>query len=143
MKLYLVPGAAVALLCLSALGCAVEGGGGADTFPDKPLATLKTDAGRSVEVRTSPAQPPSRGESSVELTVIDDAKKPVDDLDPVADLWMPAMGHGASVDPETTAEGDGRYRLDRVDLFMPGRWDMHLTFSGKPDDLATAHFQIP
>jgi hypothetical protein len=131
-------------LLLGATGCATESGDdGNGAFPEAPLATLHSDGGLAIEVRTSPAQPPSRGESSVELQVSDAQGKLVDGLDVDVEPWMPAMGHGASTDPVRTVEGDGRYRFDKVELFMPGEWELRLTLSGKTSDSATARFQIP
>jgi YtkA-like len=132
-----------AALALGLAGCATESGSGDGTFPAEPLATIHSQSGLAIEVRTSPDQPPARGESSVELRVSDAHGKLLDGLDVDAEPWMPAMGHGASTDPVKTPEGDGRYRFDKVELFMPGEWELRLTFSGETSDRATARFQIP
>jgi hypothetical protein len=125
-------------------GCASESGGdGPATFPDKSVETLHLDNGNAIEVRTSPEQPPSRGQSSIELTVLDDEGHAIDGLDVGADPWMPAMGHGAATLPERVVEGGGKYRFDEVELFMPGTWELRVTIADKTKDRATAHFQIP
>jgi hypothetical protein len=127
-----------------ALGCAGESTGTDEppTFEKEALSTLHAGA-LTIEVRTSPAQPPSRGESSVELTVTGEDGQTEDGLDVSADPWMPAMGHGAATDPERVVEAGGRYRFDRVEMFMPGEWELRLDVAGKTEDRATAHFKIP
>jgi hypothetical protein len=56
---------------------------------------------------------------------------------------MPAMGHGSSVEPVTTAKGNGTYVLDNVYLFMAGHWELRTTFSGSVTDRATPSFDVP
>ena len=128
-------------LAVGLAGCASDPSReGSGTFPEAPLATIHSRDGLAIEVRTSPDQPPSRGDSSVELRVSDAEGEPAPDLDIDAEPWMPAMGHGAATEPERTVEGDGRYRFDDVELFMPGEWELRLTISGKTSDSATARF---
>ncbi len=134
---------AVLGIALGLAGCAAESNVGDGTFPAEALTTLHSDGGLAIEVRTSPEQPPSRGQSSVELRVSDAQGKPLDGLAIGAEPWMPAMGHGASTEPDQTPEGEGRYRFDKVELFMPGEWELRMTFSGPTSDRATARFQIP
>ncbi|HVY45518.1 MAG TPA: FixH family protein, partial [Minicystis sp.] len=116
------------------VGCAADAGGGgaggAAPFPAKALATIASENGLSVEVRTSPSQPPSRGEAAVEFTVRDAQGEPVDGLTVTGQPWMPDMGHGASTNPTVEAEGGGVYRFDRVELFMPGRWELRASLTG-------------
>ena len=57
--------------------------------------------------------------------------------------WMDAMGHGTSITPAVTAEGDGQYLLTDVSLFMPGAWSLRFTFSGPVNDRATLVVDIP
>jgi len=123
-------------------------GGGArpqsTSFPESPLATLSGEASRLViEVRTAPDQPPERGVDAVQLVVKDSSGTPQDGLQIAATLWMPAMGHGSSVDPTVTARGKGTYVLDNVYLYMPGLWELRTSFSGSVTDRATPAFDVP
>lgn len=122
----------------------VEATSDAGAFPAEPLMTLHTEAGAlGLEVRTSPSQPPSRGTAAVEYTVTDASGAPVSGLTVLVEPWMPAMGHGASVEPKVSEEGQGKYVAEGVELTMPGRWELRTTFSGAASDHATILFDVP
>jgi hypothetical protein len=127
----------------AATGCAGETGGSSASFPAAALMTVPGAQGNvSLEIRTSPSQPPSRGVSSVEYTVTA-GDEPVEGLTIEVVPWMPDMGHGASVTPTVTDEGGGRYVVDDVELFMPGKWELRTTLTGSAEDRATPTFEIP
>lgn len=45
-----------------------------------------------------------------------------------ADLWMPEMGHGSS--PTRLSEAaDGCTKIDEMDFFMAGKWEVRVTSS--------------
>jgi hypothetical protein len=98
-----------------------------NAFPLDAYATASSD-GRAyrVEVRTSPEQPPTRGELQIELRVTDASGAPADGLPVTVTPWMPAMGHGTSMTPTIKAEGNGAYRVEDVELFMPGTWQLRV-----------------
>jgi hypothetical protein len=132
------------VLALAALtvGCSSGAALGDGSFPAEPLATIESAAGMlSIEVRTSPTQPPERGRASIEYLVRADGE-PVDDLDLEVLPWMPSMGHGASVHPTVTPMGEGRYEVANVDLYMAGHWELRATFSGPMVDEATVSFDV-
>ncbi len=137
-----------ALLLALALVAGCSGGGsssanGSAGFPADPYAQATSDQGQlHLAVRTSP-QPPQRGVGAVQLTITDAAGMPVDGLDVSAVPFMPAMGHGSSVVPSVSAKGGGVYVLSDVDCYMPGRWELRATFSGKVTDRATVALDIP
>jgi hypothetical protein len=113
----------------------------ADCFSGTPYATAMSDSGSlAIEVRTCP-QPPSRGTNSVELFV-SAAGKPVDGLTVDVTPFMPAMGHGTST-PTITPEGDGKYLVTEVYLYMPGVWQLKTTFSGPVSDHAAPSVSVP
>jgi hypothetical protein len=56
---------------------------------------------------------------------------------------MPAMGHGTSVTPTVSAEGGGDYRIDDVDFFMPGLWELRTQMTGAREDEVAPSFQVP
>ena len=130
----------------AATGFACGGGARPESasFPETPLATFSGEANRLViEVRTAPDQPPERGVDAVQFVVKDPSGTPQDGLQIAATLWMPAMGHGSSVDPTVTARGKGIYVLDNVYLYMPGHWELRTSFSGSVTDRATPAFDVP
>jgi YtkA-like len=132
-------GLAIALAACSSGGSVAQ----SESFPQEAYAVVASDVGgMTIEARTSPAQPPQAGTCSVELTITEPDGTPAEGITIDAVPWMPAMGHGASVMPTLTPRGGGVYQLDDVDLFMAGRWDLHLTLSGPTSAHATVTFQI-
>jgi hypothetical protein len=124
-------------------GCSGETGGSSGAFPSAALMTVPGAQGQvSLEVRTAPAQPPSRGVSSVEYRVTAGGE-PASGLTVDVLPWMPVMGHGTSVSPTVTEAGGGRYVIDDVDLFMSGTWELRTTITGADEDSAAPTFEIP
>jgi hypothetical protein len=115
------------------------------SFPADPYVTATSESGRLVaELRTSPEQPPVHGVLSVELTLRDAATgAPKDGLAVELVPWMLAMGHGSSVKPEVAATGGGRYVASRVDVFMPGRWELRTTVRGDTIDHLAPVLDVP
>lgn len=103
-------------------------------FPAAPYASFRAE-GRplAIELRTAPNQPPERGSICAELRVADADGAPRDDLAIDVVPWMPAHGHGSNVVPVVTARGEGVYRIESLDLSMPGTWE--LCFAFKAPDL--------
>jgi YtkA-like len=136
---------AVALLGLGAAcsssGCS-SGTGPSAGFPAAPFSAMTTDSGTlRVEVRTSP-QPPSRGGIDAELTVTDATTgAPRDGLTLQIRPWMPAMNHGAIM-ATVMPEGNGKYLVTEVDLYMAGLWELRTTISGPISDHVAPQFEI-
>jgi hypothetical protein len=133
---------------LLALCAACSGGSaapaGATAYSSSPYVTSVSDSGAlRVEVRTSP-QPPTQGTNDVELTVTSTTDgHPVDGLSVAAGLWMAAMNHGSSTIPTIAAEGDGKYLVQGLDLFMAGHWQLRVTFTGPVDDHVSPALDVP
>jgi hypothetical protein len=103
-----------------------------EAFPDTPFRRLDGDPSRlAVELRTAPSQPPTRGSSSAEMTVRDASGALRDDLTLKLTAWMPAHGHGSPTTPSVIPVGNGRYRIDALDLPMAGVWELRLDISGE------------
>jgi len=125
-----------ATAALALLACSGSAEPGEQGFPEQPLLITSSASGQlELEVRTSPEQPPVRGSLRVELTLRDE-QGPVSDVDVGAVPWMPSMGHGAPVEPRSSAEGGGKYLLSDVELYMPGRWQLRLELGGAVSDNA-------
>ncbi len=124
------------------VGCSSGTGPNPNDFPAQAYATLTGNSkALSVEVRSSP-QPPTRGDVDVEMTVTDIATgKPQDGLELHIQPWMPAFNHGA-ITPTVTPEGNGKYLVTEVDLFMAGLWELRTTFSGPVSDYVAPTFTI-
>jgi hypothetical protein len=109
-----------------------------------PLLSLPSNSGGlTIEVRTSPEQPPSRGVNAVEYQITASGGAPAEGLSLQVVPWMPVMGHGASVAPSIAAEGDGRYLISDVDFFMAGEWTLRTTIDGASTDGVTPTFEVP
>ena len=123
-------------------GCSSGTGTTAD-FPAAAFSTTMTEsAAMRVELRTSP-QPPTRGGIDAELTITDAATgAPRDGLTLQVQPWMPAMNHGA-IKATVTPEGNGKYLVTEIDLFMAGLWELQTTISGPVTDHVAPQFQNP
>jgi hypothetical protein len=113
-------------------------------FPESPLMTIPSEDGAfSIEVRTAPIQPPSRGRIDVDLTITTGDGEPRDDLALHVVPWMTDMAHGSSTLPQVTPTGDGHYTVGPIDMFMSGRWELRTEIAGPADDRAKIVFEIP
>jgi hypothetical protein len=135
------------LVAVSLVACGGGDGASSDEepFPATALASLTSDSGRlAIEVRTSPSQPPPRGELRVQLAVRDATTgAPSTGLSVSVTPWMPAMAHGTSVTPTVAEASPGVYVVSRVDLFMPGTWQLRTDITGPLEDHATLSLEIP
>jgi hypothetical protein len=131
-------------VALALVACSSASSDSTNAFPSDAYTTLTTNAGTyRVEIRTAPAQPPLRGDLDLQLRVLDANGAPVDDLALTVVPWMPTHGHGASVVPSVTPQGNGAYNVEHVDLFMPGRWLLQMTFGANDAaDHATASLDV-
>lgn len=137
-----LPVLVIALASAASVGCAAETGGGGDTFPEQPFATIQSERGAlTIAVRTAPAQPPGRGLTSIEYT-IETNDGAADGLGLEVVPFMPSMGHGGA-SAEALALGGGRYVASDVSMYMQGRWELRASFSGAVSDSATVTFDIP
>ncbi len=135
----------VAALGLSACGAAPAApvDDGPPVFPDDALVAVDTDDGAlHLELRSDP-QPPIVGVVPFELRVVDVDGQGVPGLDIQITPYMPRMGHGTSVVPSATDQGDGRYLVDNVDLIMPGEWELRTSLSGPASGSAAPSFDVP
>jgi hypothetical protein len=113
------------------------------SFVDAPLSTVTSSSGQlQIGLRWSPA-PAVKGQDAVQLTFLDNQGLPVKGLAADVVPWMPAHGHGTSVQPTTTSTGPGVLVASPVYLFMSGEWQIRMTISGALEDSAIAVVQIP
>lgn len=93
-------------------------------FALEPLQTVASASGRlSVAIRTWPS-PPVKGVNVVQYVVASGDGAGTGGLAIDVVPWMPADGHGTSVVPAVVDQGGGVYQIDRVYLFMQGRWEL-------------------
>jgi hypothetical protein len=133
----------VAWLAIAVAACSGSSEG-STTFPEAPYASVPVDGQPLVvELRTAPSQPPERGVVAAQLRVTDTSGAPKDGLTIDVVPWMTAHGHGVSVAPIVVPTGDGNYRVDRLQLPMPGTWQLRLELRAADLDAhATADLEV-
>lgn len=68
---------------------------------------------------------------------------PVDGANLVVSPFMPAHQHGPGVDPIVTATGNpGEYKIEKINLWMPGVWETTMQVSTPNADRAVYRFCI-
>lgn len=109
-----------------------------------PVQQTETSASGQlrVDVRWSP-QLPAVGTAAAELAITEATGAPVAGLSLAGVLWMPAHGHGASVQPALNEAAPGVFIATPLYFFMPGAWELRLTMSGSFDDTATIAIELP
>jgi hypothetical protein len=113
------------------------------SFGAAPDQTITSDSGNlTIEVRYSP-DPPAIGTDASQLTFRDANGAQLTGLTVGVVPWMPAHGHGTSVDPTVTETAPGTFLATPLYLFMPGSWELRMTINGTVDDTAKAAFEIP
>ncbi len=91
-------------------------------FDGAPAVTVASASGAlSVAVWWSPAQP-TVGYDAGQLAITDQAGAPVTGATLTVVPWMPAHGHGASVQATITETAPGVYAATPLDFYMSGAW---------------------
>jgi|GEM_PF-2658361 len=104
------------------VGCAAPGQDGA----------LTVEVGSWVASIAEPEV--SSGWSEVAFVLVDGDGEPVPDLDVVADLWMPAHGHGTTDEVTVQETAAGQYEI-RGNYIMPGQWEVTAVLRDDVPDL--------
>lgn len=95
-----------------------------------------------VLINAQPA-PPSKGDNTWTLKVLDSAGTPVQDAKFAIKTWMPMMRHGSSIAPQQAANADSTYSISNLYLTMAGIWQVTFTAqSGTMKDTATYTFCV-
>jgi hypothetical protein len=135
-----------AALGSAALGCGSSGIPGCDFSEGSAVlqSVMSTSGNLQVELWTSP-QPPIRGVNCGKYVVKNLQGVPQDSLTITVAPYMPAMGHGLSVNPTVVPQGDGVYFLTKMYLPMPGEYLLKssLDSPGGTTDYAAPDFNIP
>jgi hypothetical protein len=141
------PYSLLAVAALLLIGCG--GGAGASpavpAFEGEPGQAVVSDSGAlSIGIRWSP-DPPVVGLVAAELTTVDvrdAAQEPASGLSLAVVPWMPSHGHGTSVVPAVEETAPGIYVVTRLNLFMPGEWQLRTTISGPIDDAVNPTIEV-
>jgi hypothetical protein len=96
-------------------------------------------------VSSDPA-PPARGDNVwiVELSTMTSPASPVTGASMTVTPFMPDHEHGSGETVVVTPMSEpGRYKLEPVNLWMPGLWEVTMQVSGTPSDRAVFKFCLP
>ncbi len=130
---------AVGLFVLAGLtGFACNGGTATPSLPaldfsGPPAETVASASGDlQVGVWWSPVQP-TVGYDAAQFAIADATGAPVSGLALTVVPWMPAHGHGASVQPTITETAPGLYAVTPLDFFMAGEWQLRTAIASGLD----------
>ena len=102
-------------------------------FPGAPALTMASASGQlNIGIWWSPPQP-TVGYDATQLEITDATGAPVTGLTLTIVPWMPAHGHGASVEPTVSEISPGVYVATPLDFFMAGNWEL-MTAIARPTD---------
>lgn len=106
----------------AARGCAAEPRGEAYT-----LGMSHAGQRSSIAITAAEPAPPARGDNTWRVVVRDPSGRPIEGATVEVEPYMPDHMHGTSVRATVTPTGSpGELELARVNLFMPGLWDVTL-----------------
>jgi hypothetical protein len=118
-------------------------------FNGPPALTVPSASGAlDLAVWWSPVQP-TVGYDAAQLAITDGSGAPVAGLSLTIVPFMPAHGHGASVDPTVSETAPGVYVATPLDFFMAGHWELLTTIAsggdagGTIDDSAQPTVDVP
>lgn len=135
-RALLLSAAVVALAAVGASGCGGQAGeptAPALVFPGAPaLAVASASRQLGIDVWWSPQQP-TVGYAAAQLAIHDAGGAPVTGLALTIVPFMPAHGHGASVDPQVSETAPGVYVATPLDFFMAGHWELMTAISRAAD----------
>jgi hypothetical protein len=101
---------------------------GRDPLADVIAARVGVTDGGTFRLAYEPNPDPlAQGPFSLTLTVLNAVDDSVagDDVEVVADAWMPEHGHGMiGATPSTTAQGEGVFVAEGMNFIMGGAWEL-------------------
>jgi YtkA-like len=118
-------------------------------FDGPPVQTMASASGDlQIGIWWSPVQP-TVGYDAAQFAISDAAGAPVSGLALTVVPWMPAHGHGASVEPTVSETAPGTYAVTPLDFFMAGQWELRTAIvsgtdgGGTPDAASIADSADP
>lgn len=97
---------------------------------------------RLLEMAPSPA---AKGDNGWTVQIVDANGAVVDAATVTVKPFMPDHGHGSAIVPQVTPVGrDGKFAVTRLNLFMPGIWQitLHVSVAGNAADSAVFTFCV-
>ena len=83
----------------------------------------KTSGDLEVAIVEATPAPPAKG-LNVMTFALRDGAGPIDGATIRMKPYMPDHNHGSAWQPEVTGLGEGRYRIDKIQLQMAGKWSL-------------------
>src|ERR1700749_1022172 len=122
-------------VALVGLGCSGQTAPSDPTldFSGQPALTAASASGALNLAVWWPPPHPTVGYDATQLAITDSTGAPVSGLTLTIVPWMPAHGHGASVEPTVTESAPGTYVATPLDFFMSGTWQLRTTIVSGSD----------
>lgn len=96
------------------------------------LAKKSASGAYDVTLVSSDPAPPVRGNNTW-VVKVEKGGAPVSNATLSITAFMPDHGHGSSVKPTITSNGDGTYKIEPLYLFMPGVWKVTVGIAADAD----------
>lgn len=102
---------------------------------DDDFALGLAHEGEALHVAIASAAPasPVRGDNAWTLAITDATGAAMDGMELSVRTWMPDHGHGSPVQVEVEALENGEYRIEPINLFMAGYWEITITSEAPAD----------
>jgi hypothetical protein len=88
--------------------------------------TRSGEAGYTFRLDDARPEPPGKNDNRWTVALTSPSGAPVTGLEITPRLCMPDHHHGTQVIPTVTSGGDGSFVIDRLNLWMPGLWEIQL-----------------
>lgn len=106
-------------------------------------ASVKSDNGVFTGTFSPSPAEPIVGTNALEAALAGSDTKPVLGATLTVTPWMPAHGHGSSVTPTVTEQGEGKYAVDQIVYGMPGDWELRIDVAaGELSDRFVLGYQV-
>lgn len=104
---------------------------------DDDFALGLAHEGDALHVAIASAEPasPLRGDNAWTLAITDATGAAMDGMELSIRTWMPDHGHGSPVPIEVEALDDGQYRIEPLNLYMAGYWEITITSEAPADSV--------
>jgi hypothetical protein len=98
----------------------------AETFSPGLIAQGKSGL-FSISLDSISPNPVTKGDNEWTIHIVDSNGSAVDGATLTIKPFMPDHNHGSSIRPLATPSGNGAYQISRLNLFMPGIWQISVT----------------
>lgn len=88
--------------------------------------TKTGDAGYQFAIVDALPSPPAKSDNDITISITDADGNPAATAGLNILPCMPDHGHGSAIKPTVTPNGDGTFTIERLNLWMPGLWELSI-----------------